>query len=84
MLDGWLGAVLLLLLILGIVRCIVAWLIYKEWQQQRNRHMELLPLVTSTQLKHDRRLPQRNHHPSIRPRPRERHAAHSVMHRSGR
>jgi ABC-type nickel/cobalt efflux system permease component RcnA len=84
MLDAWLGAALVMLLVLGIVRCVVAWLIYKEWQQQRNQQMELLPLITSAQVKHDSRLPQRNHHPATRPRPRERHAAHSVAHRSDR
>lgn len=84
MLDLWLGPALLLLLVLGIVRCIVAWLIYKDWQHQREQQMELLPHITSAQLKHDRRLPHRNHHPAIRPRPRERHTAHSVSHRSDR
>lgn len=82
MLDTLFGVVLLLLLVLGVVRCVVAWLIYKEWQQQSEQRMETLPQISSAPLKHDSRQGARIHYLAHRPRRHERHASHS--HRSYR
>ena len=83
--EAWLGATLLLLLVLGMVRCVVAWLVYKEWQEQRERQPGLAMQKTSTPMKDASRPAQRWRHHAHGPRRRERHSVHdSLTHRPDR
>lgn len=76
MFDAWLGAALLLFLVLGVVRSIVAWLIFKDLQQQRHEWLKLQPKA-SPLMKYDSRPAQRwNSRHARRSRQHERHAAH--------
>lgn len=82
--EAWLGAVLVLLVVLGVVRCVAAWLIYQEFQRQRNEWMKLPAKANSALMKYDNRPLQRSSRHARRSRRREFHVARWDGRQSGR